>query len=312
MIPKEYHICCITDDQYAQHCAVMLCSLFENNKGKCFCIHILITELSDDTKRKLSSMIQTYHSICVFHRVDESKLKGVQLREKAPKYAGYFKLLFSSVLDEQISIVLYLDSDIVINGEITSIFDLDISKYALAAVEDVPIEYAHRMQISLPYDIKYFNSGVMLLNLDYWRKNDSEKHLLDFAKKERYVFYHDQDALNVVFQSHWFSISPVWNKFNMYYPWWYPLRFGRWEDTLLFKKYPIVIHYTGCLKPWFNWPFVPYGKLYRKFLRLTPWKDIKSQNKIKWGGGYGNITYLLSHMRYHTLAFYLRVDFQVA
>jgi lipopolysaccharide biosynthesis glycosyltransferase len=124
----------------------------------------------------------------------------------------------------------------------------------------------------------------MLLNLDYWRENDSEKHLLDFAKKERYVFYHDQDALNKVFQDQWFSLSPIWNKFNMY-PWWVsPHYFTRWEDKILFEKYPLVIHYAGYVKPWFNLPFVPSGKLYRKFLRLTPWKDVKSQNKLKWGG----------------------------
>jgi lipopolysaccharide biosynthesis glycosyltransferase len=284
IMAKEYHICCITDDKYAQHCAVMLCSLFEKNKDKIFCIHILTTTLNEDTKQKLSNMVQSYHSTCIFHRVDEAKLKGVQLRKKVPNYATYFKLLLSSVIDEEINIVLYLDSDIVINGEITPIFELDIDKYALAAVEDAPIEYAHRMQLSLPCDAKYFNAGVMLVNLAYWRKNDSENHLLAFAKKERFVFYHDQDALNVVFQGQWFSLSPIWNKFNMY-PWLcIPPRFDRWEDTFLFKKYPIVIHYVG-LRPWFNLPFIPYGKLYRKFLYLTPWKDVKFQNKSKCGGG---------------------------
>jgi lipopolysaccharide biosynthesis glycosyltransferase len=183
---KEYHICCITDDAYARHCAVMLCSLFENNKDKCFRIHILTTGLSDETKQKLDNMIRAYYSTCVFYDVDEARLKGCQQpQKKLPNYATYLKLLLSSVIDEKISVVLYLDSDIVINGDITPIFDLDIDKYALAAVEDTPIEYALRMQISLPYDAKYFNAGVLLLNLNYWRKNDSEKHLLAFAKTER-------------------------------------------------------------------------------------------------------------------------------
>jgi lipopolysaccharide biosynthesis glycosyltransferase len=283
---KEYHICCITDNAYARHCAVMLCSLFEKNKGSCFCIHILITALNEGTKQKLSNMIESYHSTCMFHHVDETKLQGVQIGKRVPNYATYFKLLLSSVIDETISIVLYLDSDIVVNGEITPIFDLDIDRYALAAVADVPIEYVHRMQLSLSCDAKYFNAGVMLINLDYWRRNDSEKHLLAFSKKERqdYIFFHDQDALNKIFQDQWFSLSPIWNKFNMY-PWFaIPPRFDRGEDAFLFKKHPIVIHYAGYVKPWFNLPFIPYGKLYHKFVPLTPWKDIKFQNKLKLGG----------------------------
>jgi lipopolysaccharide biosynthesis glycosyltransferase len=121
----------------------------------------------------------------------------------------------------------------------------------------------------------------MLLNLDYWRENDSEKHLLDFAKKEREVFFYDQDPLNLVFRGQWFALHPVWNKFNII-PWYnLPPRFDRWEDAFLFKKYPLIIHYAGPLKPWFNFPFVPYRGLYCSFLRKTPWKSVRYPNKLK-------------------------------
>jgi lipopolysaccharide biosynthesis glycosyltransferase len=269
----KYPVCCITDEEYAQSCGVMLCSLLENNKNKIFVIHILISELCDDTKEKLNKIVLPYGSECVFHQINESKLAGVQFSTRRPLYTAYFKLLLSSVIDRETGIILYIDSDMVVNGGITHIFDLDIRNYALAAVEAPPIEYDHRMQLSLPYDAQYFNSGLMLVNLDYWRKHDSEEHLLCFAKKKRYVFFHDQDALNMVFRNQWFSLHPIWNKLHMcinYHPY-----FANQSDKYIFKKQPLIIHYAADFKPWYSFHFLPYKRVYYRFLEMTPWKGTK-------------------------------------
>jgi lipopolysaccharide biosynthesis glycosyltransferase len=270
----EYHICCSTDENYAQHCGVMLCSLFENNQNNKFVIHILISDLNDDTKSKLRSVVEYYASACVFHKVDESKLKGVQFRKKAPpSIAAYYRILLSSIMDKNISKILYLDSDIVVANNIMSIFNLDINNHALAAVEDLLLENEHKMQLSLPYDIKYFNSGVMFINLDYWRENDSEAQLLEFSKQERKVFCHDQDALNKIFRSQWFSLPHKWNKVHMRHS--DNISFVDWRDKYEYQKYPMIIHYVYFPKPWVNFPVIPYKRLYYKYLKLTPWKDVK-------------------------------------
>jgi lipopolysaccharide biosynthesis glycosyltransferase len=107
----------------------------------------------------------------------------------------------------------------------------DISKYALAAVKDVPIEYEYRIQVSQPYNSGYFNSDVMLLNLEYWRKNDAEVQLLQYMAEN---IYYDQDTLNAVFRDQWFALHPRWNKYHIY-PCLYPPRFSNWKDEYLFK-----------------------------------------------------------------------------
>jgi lipopolysaccharide biosynthesis glycosyltransferase len=277
----KYHICCSTDDEYAQHCAVMLCSLLENNSSHVFVIHVLISELQTETQRRLENMIHSYNSECCFYQVDESKLRnigGLQVENNFSYYAAYFRLLLSSVIDKEISIVLYLDSDIVVNADITHIFELNINRYALAAVEDISAEYTYRMHVSLPYISNGFNSGVMLLNLNYWRENNSEELLLHFVKKNKQVFFYDQDALNAVFHSQWFSLHPIWNRFHTY-PYSCSPRFNNWKDEFLFKKHPLIIHYAGYLKPWYNFPLIPYRNLYLKYLRLTPWKNCPKSYK---------------------------------
>jgi lipopolysaccharide biosynthesis glycosyltransferase len=252
----------------------MLCSLFENNKNNKFIIHILISDLNNDTKSKLRGVIEGYTSTCIFHKVDASKLDGVQFREEYPlSIAAYYRILLSSIVDDNISKILYLDSDVVVANNIMSIFSLDIDNYALAAVEDHQTTNEHRMQLSLPYDAKYFNSGVMFINLDYWRKNNSENQLLEFAKRKRRVYFHDQDALNKVFNSQWFLLPHKWNKFHICQT--DNLSFHDWRDKYEYSKHPMIIHFAATEKPWINFPIIPYKRLYCKYLKLTPWKDAK-------------------------------------
>lgn len=267
------HISCATDDNYAQHCGVMLCSLFENNKESEYVVHILMNQdtLSEQNRDKLRQLVEKYHSECIFHHVDGTKLKGVQYRKNRPlTEAAYYRILYASIFDESIHKIFYLDCDIVVNGKIDEIFDLDISEYGLAAVQDVDMyEDDHRMQMSLPYERCMFCSGVMLINLDYWRENHVEEKLLYYAKKPRHVYLHDQDALNAVFHNKWFRLAPKWNKFNMGYleDW----QFLTKQDKEEFLHNPIIIHFL-VLKPWFDIPHLKYKELYYKYLDLTEWK----------------------------------------
>jgi lipopolysaccharide biosynthesis glycosyltransferase len=89
----KYPICCATDEGYAQHCAVMLCSLFENNKGKNFIIHILTSGLSDKIQWRLIDMVQSYHSECIFHQVKDHNFKEIRGVTNQKKFVKLYHLL---------------------------------------------------------------------------------------------------------------------------------------------------------------------------------------------------------------------------
>lgn len=111
----------------------------------------------------------------------------------------------------------------VVLGKIKPLFELDIEPYGVAAVKDVvPCIDEHRVQLSIPYGQDYFCSALMLINLKYWREHDSEARLLEFAKRERKIFCHDQDALNYVFKNSWYQLPPKWNRFS---GWLFPDRY---------------------------------------------------------------------------------------
>ena len=281
MESNYYHVACCTDDNYVQACGVLLSSLFENNKGIEFHIHILIEKLSESNGYKLSSVIESYGGVCSFHQVDTSILDGVRFRDKMPlTKAAYFRLLFASILEDNIHRVLYLDCDMVVTGDVIPLFHLLLDNYALAAVRDsktIPLSDIHRFQLGFSYEDDYFNSGMMMINLDYWRKEQVEPLLLEYAKRDRIVFYHDQDALNYVFKGRWYRLSPKWNRMNMVVM--DMSMFQTKRDKREYIRDIRIIHYAAPpdLKPWKNIHFIPFGRKYLYYKKLSPWKDTPLQ-----------------------------------
>ena len=128
------------------------------------------------------------------------------------------------------------------------------------------------MQILLSYSERYFNSGFLVINLDYWRNHDIESQLLAFAKRERYVYFHDQDALNRVLGRHCFFLPLRWNCFSVAYRSY--KQFILYYDWIQYKRNPAIIHFT-LIRPWCNL-YSPYKRLYYEYVKKKlAYKDLK-------------------------------------
>lgn len=282
-----YHIACCTDNNYAQHCGVMLCSLLENNKDNHFCIHILHTDLNNDNQRKLSSIVvENYHSEVRFYLMDEKKFTHIKMPQNTSlSIATYYRFTLGSLLSNEIKTILYLDCDLVVLRPISDLFNLDMDNYALAAVEDYCIvDNHHRMQLALSYQSPYFNAGVLFINLEYWRKHSVENKLFQYIGFCKIDYFQDQDALNYVFKDKWLQLSPIWNKINMQ-----AIKGSVFKYSSDKKEYyhnPVIIHYAwGAIKPWLNIHFLPNSAFYHTYLKKTPWAKVKVQS-IKSNGIY--------------------------
>jgi len=278
-----YHICCSTDENYAAPCTVMLLSLAMSNPGHSWHAHVLHSSLPLSIQDKIRrSVTQNCSNITVeFHEVDAGMLRRVRFRPGTLiTEAAYYRILLPTVFP-LLSKILYLDCDILVLKDISPLFNIDMTHYAVAAVEDIlKLKDEHRLQLNLSYADSYFNSGVMMANLDYWREHDVERRLLEFSRKERKVFFHDQDALNHVFRKQWFQLSPQWNKF---YPVVYPAnRFHSVCDVDDFNN-PAVVHFAGRIKPWrcIKWPFDhKYRSLYYSYLNKTELVNLKPYSDL--------------------------------
>jgi lipopolysaccharide biosynthesis glycosyltransferase len=126
----------------------------------------------------------------------------------------------------------------------------------------------------------YFNSGVLLVNLEFWRKNNIPQRCIDFYHKypERIIF-NDQDLLNCILYKNKKLVSIYWNVQDAFYR--NPKHItNEWKEKYEHVlKNPIVLHYTNR-KPWDYDSQHPLREEYFKYLDMTPWKGERPSHSI--------------------------------
>jgi UDP-glucose/galactose:(glucosyl)LPS alpha-1,2-glucosyl/galactosyltransferase len=124
--------------------------------------------------------------------------------------ATYFRLFIEELLPAKIMKAIYLDADILVLGDLSELWNLEMSGSLLLAVQDAYARAFHlgrmkrvafRESICFDSQSSYFNAGVLVIDLAGWRKEAIGKRALQFMKdyKEKLTFC-DQDALNCVLQ----------------------------------------------------------------------------------------------------------------
>ena len=122
---------------------------------------------------------------------------------------------------------------------------------------------------------QYFNSGVMVIDLQKWLKKDISRTALNFAIDFWHLTkLHDQDALNYAVKGDWLSISPLWN----------PRGLNRLPETtvkdkvftnweIYEKNLSYFVHFSGSDKPWKYLSFHPKKELYLHYLKQTAFSN---------------------------------------
>lgn len=288
----KFDIVINTDDNYIQHAMAMLCSLYENNREHDITVHVLQKDLSEKSRDYITGLSERYGNKAIFHTVNEQPLHGVQFRKNRPlSMAAYYRLLLSSILPQELDRVLYLDCDIIVVRNIKEIFGIEIDNYALAAsLDHFPYTQQHRLQLHMEVGERTFCSGIMLVNLKYWREHHVEPGLLEYAKRHRKEIYlHDQDVLNYYFKKKWFLLPPKWNRVACSIK---PLPCCHYRDFDL-RDYvfsPMLYHYASFnIKPWYDAPS-PCKDMYIRHLQKSGYKEIRFNKVSK--GTYIQLSYI--------------------
>lgn len=275
-----YHVTCSTDDNYVQHCMAMLCSLYENNKEHRFAVHLLVDSLSENSRVLISRLGERYQNTTIFHDIDAGLLRNIQLNDiqfngkKMYSIATYYRMFLPSLLPVDIDRILYLDCDIIVLQNVSELYGLNMEGYGVAAVKDAtPFDSYHRFKMGLGLQHSAFCAGMMMINLDYWRKNECQKKLLKYANRQwKAVYMQDQDALNYVFKDSWFQLPYKWGRTPLAVA---PIdKSQRWFDILEYANQPSIIHYAAHVKPWLDVWF-PLQKHYWHYLKLSGFVNSK-------------------------------------
>ena len=260
--------------------AVLMTSIGLTNPNLNIHYNIVYTKLGQKFKDQLSRHLGNTNSSISFYSLDESCLKDCPIRPgEHVSLATYIRLFLPSILPQDIDKILYIDGDVICTDSIQDLWETSLANYAAAAVPDMrsnDIRILNRL--SLPKDSDYFNAGIMLINLKWWRENDIQNKTLHYIANNKDICqYHDQDALNVLLHG---QIAELPIRYNLQEHFFEPLENqfisrSHFEElqTALFN--PSLIHYTGFRKPWHRECVNPLKSVWLFFYNKTEWRNTK-------------------------------------
>jgi lipopolysaccharide biosynthesis glycosyltransferase len=260
----------VTDNNFWMYLYVSLYSLLKNNKDEKFSVYILTDMENDNFIDKLPYLYSIGNLInCEIVKINKAMIDSFPINERLSyiSKATYYRIFIGSLLPKEIKKVLYLDCDTIVEKPLNELFSLSLDQHVLAAAEDrAGVDCAKRM--GLPKGFKYFNAGVMMINLEKWRSLDIEGRLLDYIKNNSdKLTYNEQDALNAVLYSEYYLISP---KFN----------FQEYNNEIFTPHVePYIIHYLGSPKPWSYLSEYPHGYRYWEYLKETPYQGYSESDR---------------------------------
>jgi lipopolysaccharide biosynthesis glycosyltransferase len=285
MKDSYYPILLTIDKKYLAPATVTIFSLIDNNPKLVFKIY-LISEGSDPQWLiPLKEMVESKGSEAVVKCVSKAYFENIKINLHF-SIATYFRLLAADLIDEEK--LLYLDSDILVLGDIAPLWDLDMDRYPLAAVMDLIVRDFHRLD--LVESQGYFNSGVMMMNLKVWRELDlGEKVLSYIFSNPKNIIYADQCGLNGFLKGNWLRLELKWNLQSPFFDKQYKNLFSIWSKEFnlpVSTQNPTIVHFSGNQKPWNFRSQHPYKRLYWKYLNSTPFarrfsEDLKISNLLK-------------------------------
>lgn len=274
------HVACASDDAYAPHAAALIHSLATSQGDRGVSIYYLHDHtLTSPVQATLKAYCDKLGVPLRFIKVDGGEATGgLPACDLIPELAWY-RTLLPDLLPE-LDRVLYLDTDIVVQDSLAEFYDRDLGDHYAACINDYLAAIAHpevAKNIDIAYE-KYFNSGVMLLNLKALRRDGGGQRILDIAKKNiAHLHFPDQDALNLALGFNAQLVDPCWN-----YPALSDEYFAKHRGSPALalascKRVrernfrPVIVHYSAHPKPWKSFNPLPYFSYYHYHRAQTPW-----------------------------------------
>lgn len=203
--------------------------------------YVISVDLSPEDKKRLSDSWQTPNLGMIqfidFDLGQVDKLRSTLLVKSKSPYARFFIPEYLA----DVSRCIYLDTDLIVCSDLNGLQSLDLHGKSSACVIDGGIDTPQQQQrlrekLKLNNPQQYFNSGVIVMDLDAWRRDHIQSKALSIAQENYDLLDQmDQDALNIVLEDDWVILDPKWNTSK-----------GRADVNFSDG----IIHFLGKVKPW--------------------------------------------------------------
>jgi lipopolysaccharide biosynthesis glycosyltransferase len=270
--------CC--DPGFVQHMAVTIVSLLENCPDGSFDITVVTRKPFGNLEARLRRTLARYRTVASLRILVFSLPEGVDLPKSEWPLDIYLRIWVARFYPPEVEKIIYLDSDLVILGNVVEVWNTELGSNLLAAA---PIPGSDRWKLlETPKEYGYFNSGVMMFNLRSWRHRGCEATVFDYARNHPdRLIDPDQDMLNACFYDSWVHLPYVWNVISPFYKRSHPLDIAE-SEVLQIQQGAKIIHYNGVAKPWLYGCDHPRVADYWNYLKRTDWKDYVPPDRRTW------------------------------
>lgn len=252
---KSFPIVFATDDNYLVPTYVAISSLLRHiNKNTDIKIFIVSSDINEENRQYFYELSDKIFFIepPVDYNSDNCHLnKKLSYISKAT----YYRLYIPSMLSEYDK-CLYLDSDIVVKGDITPLISLPIEDLMLIGTRnyfskehDRDFYKARCFDCALPDLDHYVNAGVLMMNLAKLREDGMQKALTNDTSNAEYD-YNDQDILNKHCVGQIGLVGVKYNFMVQYLKDLMPASVALGENILKAADDPVIVHYSTKKKPW--------------------------------------------------------------
>ena len=265
-LARADHFAFGVDRNFVRGMGVAIVSILANNPDRRFIFHICASSIHSDDVARIKQIAQDWPAIIRIYQIEAGAFASLPTFEHLP-VATYYRFILADLLRGMVQTLVYLDADIVCLGKISELKNIDFGNNVVCVV---PEEHEIRAKWLGLQQKKYFNAGMLYINIEQWGKgNYSQKslHCLE-QNRDRFTLL-DQDALNVVLDGKVKFLDPRWNHF-------YDM--GRQNEEV--PADTVFLHYFGAIKPWEAICHHPMQKYYRKYEQLSPWEDVPPMEPI--------------------------------
>jgi lipopolysaccharide biosynthesis glycosyltransferase len=284
-------IVCAADDKYSMPLSVMARSVLANLKNKRKVQFFIIDGgIRDKNKRKIRKTLNFANCDVSFIPKPDTLSKKLEaayqytitdgLARKYLAIASYYRLMIADLLPEQLDKAIYLDCDLVIEGDLEELWETNLEENFLLAAKDLWIPSVSSQngllnykELEIPADNAYFNAGVLVVNLKKWRTEGFFTKAVNYLNKNKdTIRFADQDILNGLLAQQWGELHPRWNVTPGVF------EYSKWQDSPFSEtiyqemvSQPYITHFAAEAKPW-NSLKSTYKEQFYRYVDITEWK----------------------------------------
>jgi lipopolysaccharide biosynthesis glycosyltransferase len=255
------------DEAFVAHLASAIASIVAHRAPTHFQFYILHHGVCEFQAEQVESVApgSSFHWL----QVDDPVVLSMQAKEHITS-ATFFRLMVADILPANLERLIYLDCDVVAADDLASLWQEDLHGLPVGAVYDPGVD-AHHFAQTWRLDLtcaRYFNAGVLLIDLAAVRKGGQFRKALETMERlGARLPYSDQDALNLSLWGQWRELDWRWNVQRSMV-----LR-QKGASTVGERgsgKRAGIVHFTSSHKPWHRAAYQPFGHLYWRYIRKTP------------------------------------------